>query len=129
MRRLFLVLALFLVTTPVVAHELTPTYPKLTPSYMDGLLIARMSMFNAREDVEYYEVGVFDLAWNPIPFATTSKLLQVPYASTKKFDIYIRKQDEKRAVYVCTVSKLRSDEPSYAIISSKVCSRLDGGRP
>jgi hypothetical protein len=129
MKSLLLVLALLSPTTPVVAHELTPTYPDLKPSYVDGLLVARLSMFNAREDVEYYEIGVYDESWNKVPFATTDKIAKVPYGEHKSFEVYVRKQDKKRAVYVCTVSKLRSDKPSFAIISSKVCSRLDGALP
>lgn len=129
MRGVVLAAALFLAATSVVAHELTPTYPKLKPAFVDGLLVTRMSMFNAREDVEYYEIGVFDLLWKPIPFATTTKILKVPYGSKADFDLYIRKEDAKKAAYACTLSKLRSDKPSFAIISSKVCSRLDGERP
>jgi len=129
MMRLSFVLALFLATTPVVAHEMTPTYPKLKPSYVDGIMTAQLSMFNARQDVEYYEIGVFTLDWAPVPFATTSRLIKVPRGTHKAFDVYIRNQDKDNAVFVCTMSKLRSDLPSNAIISSKVCSRVDGERP
>lgn len=129
MRKLSLIFALLLATTPVVAHEMTPTYPKLGPSYVDGILSAKLSMFNARADVEYYEIGVFTMDWTPIPFATTAKLLKVPRGTHKAFEVYIRKEDEDRAVFVCTMSKLRSDLPSNAIISSKVCSRVDGELP
>ena len=129
MKTLFLVSALILATTPVVAHELTPTYPKLRPAYLDGLMVASVTMFNAREDVEYYEVGVFDLDWRPVPFATASKIMKVPYTERESFDVYVRKADQNRAVYLCTTSKLRSDKPSNAVISSKVCSRLDGELP
>jgi hypothetical protein len=116
-------------TYSAAAHELTPTYPELKPSYVTGILVARLSMFNARKDVEYYEIGVYDESWNKVPFATTDKIAKVPQGTHKNFEIYIRKKDKKRAVYVCTVSKLRSDKPSFAIISSKVCSRLDGALP
>lgn len=129
MRILFLIFALMLETNYVVAHELTPTYPKLRPSYVDGLLVASVSMFNARQEVEYYEVGVFTLDFRPIPFATTNAILKVPYGRHQSFDVYIRKEDASRAVYLCTMSKLRSDKPSDAIVASKVCSRLDGSLP
>lgn len=129
MKNLLLVLALLLASTPVVAHELTPTYPKLRPAYLDGLMVATVTMFNAREDVEYYEVGVFDLDWRPIPFATASKIMKVPYTERETFDVYVREKDKDRAIYLCTTSKLRADKPSNAVISSKVCSRLDGELP
>jgi len=111
------------------AHEMTPTYPELRPSYVDGLLVAKLSMFNARDDVDYYEIGVFDENWTKIPFATQARIVKVPYGEHSKFEVYIRDEDKKRATYVCTTSKLRSDKPSYAIVSSKVCSRLDGALP
>jgi len=126
MTRFLLVMSFLLLATPVVAHELTPTYPKINPAYVDGLLVAQLSIFNARKDVDYYEIGVFDKDWKPIPFATTTKILNVPYTGKINFEVYFRKEDQRRAVYVCTLSKLRSDEDSYAIVSSKVCSRLDG---
>lgn len=129
MKSMLLVLALLSPTTGVVAHELTPTYPDLKPSYVDGLLVAKMSMFNARKDVDYYEIGVFSEDWVRVPFATQDRIIKVPYGNSKTFEIYVRREDRKRAVYVCTMSKLRSDKPSNAIIASKVCSRMDGARP
>jgi len=127
MKRLALILSLF--ATSVSAHEMTPTYPQLRPAYVDGLVTTELTMFNAREDVDYYEVGVFTVDWKAVPFATTSKILQVRHTERVSFDIYIRKTDQARATYVCTMSKLRSDKPSNAIIASKVCSRLDGALP
>ena len=119
---------LLLLATPVASHELTPTYPKLHPSYVSGLLTAKLNIFNARRDIEYYEIGVFTFDWTPVPFATTSKILKVPHGTGYSFDIFVRERDRNVAVYVCTLSKLRSDKPNNAIISSKVCSKL-GGMP
>lgn len=129
MRTLALVLGFLLTATSVAAHELTPTYPRLTPSFVGGLLSARLSMFNAREDVDYYEIGVFTVDMVPVPFATTNKIIKVPYGTHYNFEVYIRNKDKGAAVYVCTLSKLRSDRAQNAIISSKVCSRLDGELP
>lgn len=129
MRILCSVLAFICSTSSVVAHEMTPTYPKLKPSYVDGLLVASLTMFNARKDVDYFEVGVFDIDWNPIPFATSAKIMKVPQGNRQSFDVYIRKKDEARAVYVCTTSKLRADDASNTVVSSKVCSRVDGALP
>jgi len=106
-------------------HELTPTYPEMRPAYLDGLLVTSMSMFNARQDVDYYEVGVFSEDWKRVPFASSSKLFHVEHGERVDFDIYIRVVDRDRAFYICTTSKLLAEpERSNAVISSKVCSRI-----
>lgn len=126
MRTLALTVGFILSATSVAAHELTPTYPKLLPSIVDGLLSAKLNMFNARKDVDYYEVGVFTEDMVPIPFATVNQVIKVPTGTSYNFEIFIRKKDKNAAVYVCTISKLRSDKAQNAIISSKVCSKFDG---
>jgi hypothetical protein len=125
MRNLFCIVALLGISLPAVAHEMTPTYPTFSPSYVSGLASTKMSVFNARDDVDFYEVAVYNPAWEPVPFAATDKILHVPFAEKKSFDVYVRDEDIARAVYICTLSKLRSDKPSNAIISSKICSRTD----
>ena len=109
---------------PVQAHEMVPTYPRLEQSHMDGLLKATMKMFNKRADVEYYEVGVFDKDFQPVPFVTAYNVFKLEYLSHTTFDIYIRAQDRSRAVYVCSRSKLRKDSNTKTAISSKICSRF-----
>ena len=47
-------------TLSAQAHELTPTYPTASPSYIDGISKVTLTMFNRREDVKYYKVDVFD---------------------------------------------------------------------
>jgi hypothetical protein len=121
-------LGLFLLATPVASHELTPTYPKLRPSIVNGLLSAKLNVFNARKDVDYYEIGVFSFDWKPVPFATTNKIVKVPHGTSYGFEVFVRERDRKSAVYICTLSKLRSDKAQNAIISSKVCSKV-GGQP
>jgi len=128
MIKLFFIAALFL-AGKVSAHEMTPTYPNLVPSYVDGLFSAKLTMFNARKDVDYYEIGVFDTAWEPVPFASSSKILKVPYGSKKTFEVFVRREDRSRAVFICSLSKLRTNESARAIISSKICSRTDGELP
>ena len=125
MIKVFFMAALFL-AGKVSAHEMTPTYPALTPAYVDGLVSAKMTMFNARKDVDYFEVGVFDDEWDAIPFAASAKILHVPYGTRKTF---VRNEDKDRATFICSVSKLRTDSSARAIISSKICSRTDGARP
>ena len=126
MRTLAIMVGFITVASSVAAHELTPTYPKLMPSYVDGLVSAKMRMFNARQDIDYYEIAVFTKDMVAIPFATTNQIIKVPHGTSYEFEIFIRNRDRPSAVYVCTMSKLRSDKAQNAIISSKVCSKFDG---
>jgi hypothetical protein len=113
-----------LLALPVQAHEMVPTYPRLEVSHVDGLLKATMKMFNKRADVEYYEVGVFDKDFNPIPFVTAYNVFKLEYLGHVTFDVYIRASDKDRAVYVCSMSKLRKDSNTKTAISSKICSKF-----
>lgn len=108
----------------VSAHEFIPTYPKLKNSYVEGVLYTTMNLFNARKDVEYYELGVFDSEWNKVPFAVQDKITRVKYLEKKKIDIYIREKDRKKAVYVCSKSKLIVDGGSKTSLSSRICSKI-----
>ena len=61
----------------------------------------QMHLFNKRQDVEYYEVGVFDAEWNPVPFVTGYRIIRLEYLEQVKFDVYILKDDADRAEFVC----------------------------
>jgi len=113
-----------LVSFPALAHEMTPTYPKLEPSHLDNVYKTTMEMFNKREEVEYYEIGVFDAEWKPIPFVTKYEIIKIRYLGHVTFDIYIRKQDVSRATYVCSMSKLRKDGTTKTAIASRICSKF-----
>ena len=113
---------------PVQAHEMVPTYPRLETSHVDGLLKTTMKMFNKRADVEYYEVGVFDKDFNPVPFVTAYNVFKLEYLSHTVFDIYIRAKDRERAVYVCSKSKIRKDSNTKTAIASKICSKFEDKR-
>src|SRR5210317_2599508 len=89
------------------AHEMTPTYPKLRPSHLDNVYVTTMEMFNKRDDVEYYEIGIFDKDFKSVPFVTSYNVIRLKYLGHVTFDVYIRKDDVSRAEYVCSVSKLR----------------------
>ena len=54
----YLIILMLWASGHVSAHEFTPTYPKLKTSYVEGVLYATMTLFNARDDVEYYQFGV-----------------------------------------------------------------------
>lgn len=119
-----LALVLASVAATAQAHEMLPTYPRLKPSYVDDIMQVQMRMFNKRQDVEWYEVGVFDAKWNPVPFVTGYRILKVEYLSHVRFDVYIREDDAKRAHYICSQSKLRRDSSEGTVIASRICSKF-----
>lgn len=120
----YIILALMLVISSSYAHEMTPTYPKLTPSHIDGVSITTMQMFNKRKEIEYYEIAVFDSKWNPIPFVTSYNIIKISYLDHVTFDVYIRNKDLDIATYICSRSKLKSDNSTATLVSSKICSKL-----
>jgi hypothetical protein len=123
MRITILMIALFF-TSSAISHEMTPTYPKVKPSYVDGVSVTTMELWNRRSDAKFYYIGVYDEEWNPIPFATTDKIIQVGYLEKKNFEIYFRNTDLDNIEYICTISKLTKDDVTSTGISSKICSRV-----
>ena len=117
------VVALFLATT-AQAHEWTPTYPKFEPSFLDGIVVTSMTLFNKRKDIEYYEISVYDKDWNTVPFASTQKLINVSYLGQKSADIYIREKDFNRIKYICTTSKRILEDTQSTGINSRICSKV-----
>ncbi len=112
--------------TAVSAHEMTPAYPIVKPSHVTGVVKVDLSLFNSREEINYYEIGLYDLNWDSIPFSAVYRIIKVGYKERKNFSVYIRKSDLDEAVYVCTTSKIRRQITTRTLISSKICSRLDG---
>ena len=110
----------------VSSHEMTPAYPIVKPSHVTGVVKVEMSMFNSREEIQYYQIELFDLNWTNIPFSTTYRIIKVEYKQHKAFDVYIRKIDMDEAVYLCTTSKVKKTSQSRTLIASRICSRLDG---
>ena len=106
------------------SHEMTPTYPKWTYAYMEDLIVTRMQIFNKRNDVEYYEIGVFDKDWRPIPFVSQYTILNIKYLERAEVDVYIRESDKYNAEYICSRSKMRNMDLRSSSISSKICSRF-----
>jgi len=118
--------ALIFLATAAGAHEMTPAYPELHQSSVPQIMQADLSLFNARDDVEYYAISVLDVDFKPITFASAQRVMHVPPGGRKDFEIYIKEADVDRVVYVCTTSMLRAGQEDTAIISSRICSRLDG---
>lgn len=106
------------------AHELVPTYPEMTPSYMNGVSVTTLQLFNGREDVSYFVIDVYTQDWTPVLFATGEQVINVDYLKKRTFDVYIRDTDLDVAYYICTTSKLFSDKVESTGISSRICSRI-----
>lgn len=107
------------------AHEWTPTYPKLEYSFLNNIMVTKMSLYNNRKDVEHYEVSVYDKDWVPIMFSLgESKIVEVSYLERKSVNVYIRKKDKRKVVYVCSQSKSRIGERGIAFLSSRICSKI-----
>jgi hypothetical protein len=124
MKKLIMFLMVAFAVSSAVAHEMTPTYPTLKPSHLQGIVKTTMEMFNKRNDVEYYEIGVFDKDFKPIPFVSSYKVVHLTYMGHLKFDIYIREKDKDRALYICSRSKLRKGDDVRTAVSSRICSKI-----
>ena len=124
-----IILTLFGLSSALTAHEMTPAYPDLKPSYVKDVMKAEMSLFNYREDVEFYQISVFDINWTNVPFASKYRVMKVKHEKRQDFSVYIRKADLARAVYLCTTSKMLKESGVRTVISSRICSRVDGAKP
>lgn len=120
----YLIILILWASGHVSAHEFTPTYPELKPSYVAGVLSAKMTLFNLRSDVEYYEFGVFDAEWNKVPFAMQNKIMKFKHLDKKTVEVYIREKDSKDAVYICSKSKLLVKGGSKTSVSTRICSKI-----
>lgn len=122
MRALFLLL---FVSGFCGAHELTPTYPKLTPSYIPGVLSTHVVLWNARQDVSYYGVDVLDENMSPVSFiATGGDLKKVDYLGRSHIEVFVREEDKDKATFICTESKLNKGAAQRSLVASKVCSKI-----
>ena len=108
----------------VAAHDMTPTYPKWKMSFIPTAKMTTMQIFNKRSDVQWYEIGVFDKEWQPIPFVTRYKIINIKYLHRVKFDVYVNEENAKVAEYICSTSKLRGNDDFKPIVESKICSRF-----
>lgn|SRR6056300_640424 len=106
------------------SHEMSPAYPKFEFSHLDGLMKTSLVIFNRREDVSFYELEVFDKEWEPVMFATESRLIRLNYLKKKTLNVYIRKKDLNIAEYICTRSRLLKDGVTVSEVSSRICSRV-----
>lgn len=121
---LTILLCVFFISLNAASHDMTPTYPKWKMSFIPSAKMTSMEVFNKRSDVQWYQIGVFDKNWQPIPFVTRYKILRVKYLSRVKFDVYVNDNDSQRAEYICSTSKLRGNDDFKPIVESKICSRF-----
>jgi len=113
-----------LLCSSVAAHDMTPTYPKWKMSFIPSAKMTTMQVFNKRSDVEWYQIGVFDKEWQPIPFVSRYKIINIKYLKRVEFDVYVNEKNAKLAEYICTTSKLRGNDDFKPIVESKICSRF-----
>jgi hypothetical protein len=124
MKKLILACLFILVSSLAYSHEMVPTYPKLRTSAYPGIVETEMEMFNYRQDVEYYEIAVFDKDWRPVPFVSQYKIVRLSYLQRVKFKIYIAENHRDSAKYICSKSRLRGEEQPTTVISSMICSKF-----
>lgn len=107
------------------AHEWTPTYPKWEYSFLEGISVAKMEIFNSREEVDYFEIQVFDEAFNPIRFRVPEgPIVKVDYLERKDIEVYIQSENKKHAVYICSRSKSILNSDGVTFLASRICSKV-----
>lgn len=119
-----LLLSFLLVAGVAHSHEQVPTYPQWERGIYPGILTTTIELFNKRNDVEYYEIGLFDKDWNPVFFVADYKVIKLRYLSSASIDVYIAKENRDRVEYVCSRSKIQKGSDSRTAVSSKICSRF-----
>lgn len=115
---------LLLLSESVMAHQWWPTYPKLEPHYIGNTYVAKMKLFNARTDVEYYQVQVYDDQWYELPFVSKPKLIQIDVHKTKSVNVYVRQADLDKVTYICTRSKTKKEDADATVVTSRICSKV-----
>ena len=122
--RLAIILFLIGLSGYTSAHQFTPTYPELSLSYVKGVYKADMLLFNNRQDISYYSIGVYDKDWKPVKFATENRIVKMQHLERKNITVYIREEDKQEALYICSKSKTLVDEAQTSIVTSRICSKI-----
>ena len=117
-------LILFLLALPIQAHQFTPSYPELEQSFVPGVKYTKLKLYNKRKEIEFYEISVFDMDWNTVPFAITERVLRVPYLQTKEIEVYLKEKDSNKSLYICSKSKLLKGQGSVPAVASRICSKV-----
>ena len=122
--RLSIILFLIGLSGYTSAHQFTPTYPELSLSYVKGVYKADMLLFNNRQDISYYSIGVYDKDWKPVKFATENRIVKMQHLERKNITVYIREEDKEKALYICSKSKTLVDYAQTSIVTSRICSKI-----
>jgi len=123
-RSVILFVALCILGGHISAHQFTPTYPVLQQAPIPGVSVLNMSIFNNREEIDWYSINVYDKDWNSLAFASTDKLINLNYLERKNIEVYIRTIDSNKLVYVCSKSKTLASVKNPSIITSRICSKV-----
>jgi hypothetical protein len=111
----------------VHAHQFTPTYPTLSPSYVEGIWSTNMKLFNARKEITHYKISVLDKDGHPINFVTDGDFVRkILFSETHNINIYIRENDKDRVTYICSESKILKDQNDINLtnVVSRICSKV-----
>lgn len=122
--RLSIILFLIGLSGYTSAHQFTPTYPELSLSYVKGVYKADMLLFNSRQEISYYAIGVYDKDWKPVKFATENRIVKMQHLERKNITVYIREEDKEKALYICSKSKTLVDYAQTSIVTSRICSKI-----
>jgi len=120
----YIMCLLLVLSGPVAAHSWTPTYPKLKQSFVEGIYVAEMELWNSRGDISYYTFEVFDDNFEHVPWAAEERNVPVEYLERKKINIYIRRIDLPRVRYICSRSLHVKQNKSASLVSSRICSKI-----
>lgn len=123
-RNALLILTTALTTAVSFAHQMTPTYIKLSRTSNQEVLQTTVTITNRRNDVNYFELSVFNDEWKPVPFATFQRVIEIPFSKSKSASVYIKRTDSIEVAYVCSSSKIVKVEQTKPIVISKVCSKM-----
>jgi len=121
---IYLSVILVLLSNSAIAHEMTPSYLELKPSFIDNVYSTELTLFNRREDVSFYQVEVFSDNWSPIPYATSVPIINIEYLQIVKFLVFVREIDIDKVVYICTISKVTKQSKQSSLVSSRICSKV-----
>jgi len=116
---------LILISSSAIAHEQTPTYATWSPSHIEGVVKTEIKIFNKRDDVDYFEIGVFTPDFESLSFVTTWNIIEIGYLETKVIDIYMTEANSISAQYICSISKIRSGDLDQTGIESQICTKLN----
>ena len=120
----YIIALLALLANGAHAHEMTPTYFELSPSFVDGISYTELSIFNRRIDTQYYELTVYDKNWNVLPFATEERITKINYLEKKVINVYVKNEDIRRVTYICSMSKILKEDVQSTIVASRICSKI-----